>query len=305
MTRALLVLGFFTAVGCGYTKEEYQLQGDKLTRAEAKLRSADVRADEAVAELEVAKEQLGDLEKKVRLLGLDITPETKPTELAATIAERERALTEHRARLAKLGEVRARVAILRQKVAPLVEAGVAIVVRDNHVLFEVSGDALFDANKDKLKPGAKDVLDALAAIMKEEPSLTGRRYQVIGHVDDKASKSRAAALTLSLGRASAVLAFLTDEKGAALDRERFGVAGLGAEKPIVNEASDDARKRNRRIEIALVPAAGEHIDLRALMEIPSKSTPTLPPSPKDPVKPAPAPPTTAPAPAKPEPAPKK
>jgi len=298
-----------TALACGYTKEEYQLQGDKLTRAEAKLRTADQRADEASAELEVAKEQLTDLEKKMRLLGIDIEAETRPSELAATIAERERALAEHRARQAKLGEIRARLALLRSRLATLREQGVAVVVRDNHVAIEVAGDLLFDPTKDKLKAGGKDALTEIGTLLKNEPSLAGRSFQIAGHVDGIATKSRQAAIALSAGRAAAVLGFLSDPKGAAVDRKLLSAAGFGAEAPLDNSDADDARKRNRRLEIVLVPAAGELLDLRALAEAAPKpagplsvpatepAKPAAPPKPAAPEKPA-APPKPA-APAKP------
>src|SRR5688500_4165273 len=93
----LLVTISALAAGCGYTKEEYQLQGDKLTRAVAKQRSAETRVDEISAELEIAKGRVADLEERMRALGLDLeVKDHRVGEMAATLAERERALAEYR-----------------------------------------------------------------------------------------------------------------------------------------------------------------------------------------------------------------
>jgi hypothetical protein len=190
-------------IGCGYTKEEYQLQGDKLTRAEAKLRVAEQSSLEATAELELAKETIGDLERKMRQLGIDVTVESKPGELTASIAERERALAEYRARQAKLGEIRARLALLRGRLAALREKGVNVLVRRNALVIEFAGDTLFDGGKDKLTKDGKELLTSVGELLKNEPSLAGRFYTVTGHVDIKSAKSRAGAVSLSSPASSA------------------------------------------------------------------------------------------------------
>jgi chemotaxis protein MotB len=300
-TAAISALSLLAAsmIGCGYTKEEYQLQGDKLTRAEAKLRVAEQSSLEATAELELAKETIGDLERKMRQLGIDVTVESKPGELTASIAERERALAEYRARQAKLGEIRARLALLRGRLAALREKGVNVLVRRNALVIEFAGDTLFDGGKDKLTKDGKELLTSVGELLKNEPSLAGRFYTVTGHVDIKSAKSRAGAVSLSTSRANAALAFLTDTKTVALEPRVLSAAGFGAEDPLDAEDSDEARKKNRRLEIVIIPNAGEHLDLRALVDVVRPATPAAPAAPTPVAPPAPKPPPAAAPPAKP------
>lgn len=297
-TSALSLLAA-SSIACGYTKEEYQLQGDKLTRAEAKLRVAEQSSLEATAELELAKETIGDLEKKMRQLGIDVTLESKPGELTASIAERERALAEYRARQAKLGEIRARLALLRGRLATLREKGVNVLVRRNALVIEIAGDALFDGGKDKLTKDGKELLSSVGELLKNEPSLAGRFYTVTGHVDIKSAKSRAGAVALSTSRANAAVAFLTDTKTVSLEPRILSAAGFGAEDPLDAEDSDEARKKNRRLEIVLVPQPSEHLDLRALVDVARPAAPVAPTTPAPAPPPAPKPPVAPPPPAKP------
>lgn len=296
MTRlALLVLTTSLAVGCGYTKEEYQLQGDKLTRALAKQRAAETRSDEIAAELETAKLRVADLEDKMRALGIDLTAKDgqRIGEVAATLAERERALAEYRARATKIDELRARRDLLRAKLADHAAAGVEVRVRRNRLAI-VLPDSLFD--KDKPKKEGKAAIAAIAAAIKDDPTLATRDFQVGGHSDDKGGKG-ADAIGATTARARAVLGQLLEGKDGGLDRKRFSVAGFGDADPVAPNDNDDNRKLNRRVEIVLVPAQSEMLDLRALALDPGPAKPAQP-------KPAPAPPAPGPAPAPAKPAPK-
>ena len=71
----------------------------------------------------------------------------------------------------------------------------------------------------------------------------GRSIRIIGHTDDQGVA--ATNLELSLARANAVKAYLI-EKG--LRTESLTVQGLGSTKPIADNATDEGRRRNRRIE---------------------------------------------------------
>lgn len=259
---ALLVLATSLAAGCGYTKEEYQLQGDKLTRALAKQRASETRADEIAAELESAKLRVGDLEDKMRALGIDLTSKEgqRIGEVAATLAERERALAEYRARAAKIDEMRARRDVLRTKLAEHAAAGVEVRVRKNR-LSVVLPDGLFE--KDKVKKEGKAAIQALAAAIKDDATLATRDFQVIGHTDDKGGKG-GDAIGSSAARARAVLALLVEGKDGGLDKKRFSAAGFGDADPLVGNDNDDNRKLNRRVEVVLMPAPSEMLDLRAL-----------------------------------------
>ncbi len=53
-------------------------------------------------------------------------------------------------------------------------------------------------------------------------------------------------MTLSQARADAVAGFLGD---VGVDRTRISAKGFGAERPIADNATEEGRARNRRIEI--------------------------------------------------------
>lgn len=282
MNRLVLIaFAASVAVGCGYTKEEYQLQGDKLTRALAKQRSAETRSDEVAAEAESAKQRVLELEEKMRALGIDL--QSKETgrigEAAATLAERERALAEYRARAAKIDEARSRLHLLRGGLSDLAESGVEVRVRKNRLMI-VLKDNLF--NNDKLTKDGRQALITIAAVLKEDASLVTRDFQIAGHTDKKNGDTVGA----SLGRARAVLSVLVDPKLGGLDNKRFTVAGMGNTDPLGTTDSEDDRRLNRRLEIVLLPAQSEVLDLRALAvdaapaKAPAKKEPPVnPPTP--------------------------
>jgi chemotaxis protein MotB len=75
--------------------------------------------------------------------------------------------------------------------------------------------------------------------------------EVTGHTDDRPIHTPAfpSNLELSLARAAAVARELA--AGAPDLEARIVVAGMGEHRPLVPNADDDARARNRRVEIRL------------------------------------------------------
>ena len=55
---------------------------------------------------------------------------------------------------------------------------------------------------------------------------------------------------MSAARASSVRRYFAE--GLGIDEERLVIAGYGEYKPVMSNASDYGRRRNRRIEIVLV-----------------------------------------------------
>lgn len=291
---ALLLTGAL-ATGCGYTSEEYQLQGDKLTRSLAKQRAAETRADEATAELDSAKARIAALEEKMRMLGVDIEQkDTRIGDMTTSLAERERALAEFRARAAKLDETRTRLALLKAKLEELSNVGVEVRIRKNRMVIVLPGDVVFDSNKDKLRKEGRAALLAIAEVIKNDPTLATRDYQVAGHTDNKAIKGGAFGdnMSLSMARAKTVLGVLIGEGGLA--KEHFSAAGYGDTDPFASNDNEEGQKKNRRCELVVVPSVAEILDLRQLALEPAPATGVAPP--KAPLK---TPETKAPSPKEP------
>jgi len=84
-------------------------------------------------------------------------------------------------------------------------------------------------------------LTKLANFMIDHPHL---KLNISGHTDSQGSED--SNLRLSQARADAIKAYLIYE--FKIDASRIEAHGYGSSKPIVEEATDDHRKLNRRVE---------------------------------------------------------
>lgn len=91
-----------------------------------------------------------------------------------------------------------------------------------------------------LTPAGKAIVDEMAFALKK---LSLKSVAVIGHTDDQGTS--AGNLLLSQSRADAVKAYMV-EKGIPASGIR--TSGMGAAQPVASNATEDGRRRNRRIE---------------------------------------------------------
>ncbi len=103
----------------------------------------------------------------------------------------------------------------------------------------------FDFDSDQLKDESRPELERLVELMREE---SGLRILLEGHTDDVGSDSYND--DLSARRAGAVRAYLND---AGIDANRVKTTGLGKRKPLIPAQTDEARARNRRVEMKVLP----------------------------------------------------
>jgi outer membrane protein OmpA-like peptidoglycan-associated protein len=105
-------------------------------------------------------------------------------------------------------------------------------------------ELVFPTNGDALLGDSWPILDAVAEVVKANPSI---KIEVAGHTDSTgdAAKNK----TLSERRAAAVRQVLVEKLGA--DAARITSRGWGAEQPIQDNATEDGRAVNRRVEIVL------------------------------------------------------
>jgi outer membrane protein OmpA-like peptidoglycan-associated protein len=108
---------------------------------------------------------------------------------------------------------------------------------------ELPSEVLFEHDSDVLLAAAAPSLDAAAArILARE----GARATVLGHTDDTGEDTYN--LDLSRRRAAAVARYLT-EKG--VPKERITTEGHGESRPAADNATEEGRRRNRRVEILI------------------------------------------------------
>ena len=103
----------------------------------------------------------------------------------------------------------------------------------------------FALDKADILDASRPQIDAMAQMLKDE---AGLRLSVEGHTDNTGAPARNR--PLSEERARAVVAALTQQ---GIDAKRLEAKGFGADKPVADNASDEGRARNRRVELVRLP----------------------------------------------------
>jgi hypothetical protein len=105
----------------------------------------------------------------------------------------------------------------------------------------------FDTDKASIQPGSEKLLDDIATALGNFPDW---KLRIVGHTDatGNADHNR----QLSLDRAMAVRAAL---ESRGIDGARLGAAGLGSDRPVARDETDEGRALNRRVELARVTDA--------------------------------------------------
>ena len=99
----------------------------------------------------------------------------------------------------------------------------------------------FAYNRAELAPAGREVLDTVVRFMNDQPEI---ELEVWGHTD--AVGSEVYNLRLSQKRAATAVAYLV-EKGIAA--KRLKSAGFGETRPLADNATEEGRERNRRVEL--------------------------------------------------------
>lgn len=105
------------------------------------------------------------------------------------------------------------------------------------------GDVLFEFNKSELKPGGKRNLLPLADVLKERAD---QPVIIEGHTDSIGN--HAYNMSLSEKRAEAVEQYLVDQ---GVNFSRINTEGMGPDFPVADNATNEGRQLNRRVEVIL------------------------------------------------------
>ncbi len=109
----------------------------------------------------------------------------------------------------------------------------------------VLNNVFFQYDEAELTASSRPELDRIAALMRQYPKMV---IEVDGHTDNIGPADYN--FRLSVRRADAVRAYLTQTAGIAPDR--IQAKGYGYSKPVASNASDDGRRQNRRTEFMVV-----------------------------------------------------
>jgi chemotaxis protein MotB len=291
---AVAALSAAVAAGCGPSQADYDALNDKYQKLAAETQAEKDARAKAEEELEAQRARVMETRKKLEQMGMNL--DALNMEMAKTATEKERmeanlknlqdALEEYRKRAEQLEAIQARFAELQKKLQKLVNLGLKVEVRHNRMVIRLPGDVLFASGKTELKDEGKEVIGAVAEVIRKDDGLAKRYFQVAGHTDDKPLKGGKYQDNwgLSSMRAREVLLFLVqgvDAGGGGLDAQKLHAAGYADIDPIAPNASPEGREQNRRVELVVLPDVSEMLDLTTMASAePAPATPpAVPPAP--------------------------
>jgi chemotaxis protein MotB len=258
-------------VGCGHTEEEWQWQLDKLARAQGDLASTQNKLDQVARATDARRAE---------------APSAAP--LSAALEERERAIADFKVRARAIELAAAQAEGLRGKLNDLAPAGVTVSMRRSRLTITVPGDFLFQPFRgDQLtRPGQK-ALQKIAQVIRTDPQLVNRNWEIIGHNDDKKLEGGTYrdALGVSLMHAREVLSNVVGQGGFVT--AHWSAAAYGDADPVAPNDTNDNRAKNRRVEIVLVTPGDEPGPLPAAASQPPPTAPVPSPAPSPATSPLP------------------
>jgi chemotaxis protein MotB len=246
---------------CGHTEQEWQWQLDKLTRAQGDLAAANAK----LAQMASDPERKRPAEEVV----------PRGAQPAST-EERERALSDYRARQKHLDAQRGRFDVLRKKLEEFRKMGLLVGVQKNRLVVTIPADQIFEsARGDVLKKEGLKLLKKVAEVIKTDPGLVSRDFQVVGHTDNKKLQGGLFKdnVGLSAMRAREVVALLVAE---GVPAQRLSAAGAGDNEPLAAGDTDEAKQKNRRIDLVIVPTPEETLDLKSIQGAAAVAAPSGP-----------------------------
>lgn len=248
---------------CGYSQEEW----DQKVRENENLRGQLAQQEHARRKCDAdhsdAQNEIAELKKQLRDRGVDLD------NLNASLEQQKKALEEYALRAKQLDDLKKRFELLKSKLQKLTEYGLKVETRDNRMLIQLQGDVLFDSGSATLRKEGKSILGQVAEVVRNDPTLSAREFQVAGHTDSKPLKGGAFFDNwgLSAMRARTVVEFLTGDQadgGGGLNRAKWSAAGYADTDPVAPNDDDNNRKKNRRVELVIQPDVEEMLNLGSL-----------------------------------------
>lgn len=118
-----------------------------------------------------------------------------------------------------------------------------VEVRDNKIEFKEK--IQFENNKSVILPTSFSLMDDIVKVIKENPHI--KKIAIEGHASAEGDPKRN--LTLSDERAKSVMKYCVDK---GIDAKRLTAKGFGITKPIGDNATEEGREKNRRVEFNIV-----------------------------------------------------
>jgi chemotaxis protein MotB len=252
MTGAAGAGGYFT----WQYRAKSQSAGDQLATCTTNLGKLQTSAGDSATQLKTCTDSLGAATLKVTEL------EKQNGDLAKNVDATKEELTALRAQKAEADKRMAAVEDIRKQFAKMIDTGqLRVTARRGQLVLSLPSEVLFPTGSAQLSKQGEYAVVEVGAVLKRFPD---RRYLVIGHTDNqdyvkpKGDPSTICVPTdnwqLSTARALTVTRVLVT---AGMDAKNLIPSGVGANDPIASNTTAEGRQRNRRIEIALLPAIDE------------------------------------------------
>lgn len=139
---------------------------------------------------------------------------------------------------------------LQGKLKELIASGdLEVYVRRGRMIIGLPSGVLFASGKAELSKKGEATVGEVATVL---AGLEGRRIEVAGHTDNVpiGKATYADNWELSAMRALTVTRFLVE---GGVNPDNLSAAGYGEHDPVANNKKKTGRKKNRRIELILVP----------------------------------------------------
>jgi chemotaxis protein MotB len=182
--------------------------------------------------LQAAVERLS--REKDELLGLLGASEVEVDILKRRLAEDERRLAETMAQLKKDLEVQ------------ISRGELDVIQYNNIIVVHIKDSLLFKPDSDKIEPGNEKILQTIVQAFDKYPN---KMIRVEGHTA-AASTAWSSRWLLGAARAVSVVRFFQENLG--VDPQRLVAVSFGEYSPIAPNDTEANRRKNRRVEIALV-----------------------------------------------------
>jgi flagellar motor protein MotB len=223
--------------------QEYQSRASSLDRDNQELESLLAQSRQ---QNQLLNDELGATRRQLQsttdqLLAMKTDNEqlrTKSTQLVATAQQRAGA------------EIHANNTLLKN-LAVKQMPGIEVRQDGDVVRVEAPADRIFMPGSNYLQNGAEQLLVSIAADLRQK--FPDHIIGIEGHTDDSATHSQQFPTNHHLSAAQALAAYnLLVQKGTMAANQLF-VIGHGANQPVVSNASDAGKARNRRLEFVVYP----------------------------------------------------
>jgi outer membrane protein OmpA-like peptidoglycan-associated protein len=130
----------------------------------------------------------------------------------------------------------------------LAGSGVDVQRQGDNIILNMPSDITFGVDQADIQGQFYGSLDRVADVLRQYPQTM---IDVVGHADSTGAD--AYNQSLSERRASSVAGYLVSR---GVQQERLFVAGRGETQPIADNATEQGRARNRRVEVVVRPFTG-------------------------------------------------